>query len=132
MNSEKYEIKRWKLGDPSSLRNFITRVNAIRKDNPALHSDDSLQFHPIDNDHIICYSKRTPDNSNAVLTIVNLDPVWTQSGFIELQVEDLGIDVRRPYRMVDLLTGAQFRWQGGRNYVELRPQEMPAHILRKE
>jgi hypothetical protein len=34
--------------------------------------------------------------------------------------------------MVDLLTGKQFTWQGPRNYIELRPDEMPAHILRKE
>jgi len=47
-------------------------------------------------------------------------------------VEDLGIDVRHPYRMVDLLTGVRFMWQGSRNYVELRPSEVPVHILRKE
>jgi len=63
---------------------------------------------------------------------VNLDPAWNQSGFLELPLEELGIDARRPYRVVDLLTGAKFLWQGPRNYVELRPHEMPAHILRKE
>jgi len=40
--------------------------------------------------------------------------------------------VRHPYRMVDLLTGSRFTWQGPRNYVELRPNEVPAHILKKE
>jgi starch synthase (maltosyl-transferring) len=67
-----------------------------------------------------------------VITIVNLDPVWKQSGFLELPATELGIDVRHPYRMVDLLTGKQFTWQGPRNYIELRPDEVPAHILRKE
>ena len=52
--------------------------------------------------------------------------------FVELPLEDLGIDERHPYRMVDLLTGARFTWQGPRNYVELRPNEVPAHILKKE
>jgi starch synthase (maltosyl-transferring) len=130
--SEKYEIKHRNLYDPASLRPFISRVNAIRKENAALQSNNHLQFHYIDNDQIICYSKRTADKQNAIVTIVNLDPVWTQSGFVELPVEDLGIDVRHPYRMVDLLTGAKFTWQGTRNYVELRPNEVPAHILRRE
>jgi starch synthase (maltosyl-transferring) len=40
--------------------------------------------------------------------------------------------LRRPYRFVDLLTGASYTWQGSRNYIELRPNEMPAHIFRKE
>jgi starch synthase (maltosyl-transferring) len=129
LNSEKYEIKHRDLHDPSSLRPFITKVNAIRKKNPALQSNESLQFHKIENDQIICYSKRTPDKKNAIVTIVNLDPLWKQSGFVELPLDELGIDVRHPYRMVDLLTGAEYMWQGPRNYVELRPDEAPAHIL---
>jgi starch synthase (maltosyl-transferring) len=107
-------------------------VNASWKENPALQSNDNLQFHTIDNDQIICYSKRTTDKRNVIVTIVNLDPNWTQSGFVELPLDDLGIDVRHPYRMTDLLTGKTFDWQGARNYVELRPNELPAHILKKD
>src|SRR5881409_1893984 len=132
LNSEKYEIKQRNLYDPSSLRPFISRVNAIRRENPALQSNAHLQFHAINNDQIICYSKRTADKRNVIVTFVNLDSLWTQSGYVELPVEDLGIDVRHPYRMVDLLTGVRFMWQGSRNYVELRPSEVPVHILRKE
>jgi starch synthase (maltosyl-transferring) len=131
LNSEKYEIKKRDLYDPASLRPFISRVNRIRKENPALQSNEGLQFHPIENDRMICYSKSTADKKNVIITVVNLDSTWTQSGFVELPVEELGIDVRHPYPMVDLLTGAQFTWQGARNYVELRPHEVPAHILRK-
>jgi len=29
----------------------------------------------------------------------------------------------------DLRTDARYRWTGARNYVELRPQEMPAHVF---
>ena len=132
LNSEKYEIKQRNLYDAGSLRPFISRVNAIRKANPALQSNDNLEFHTIDNEHMICYSKRTSDNENVIVTIINLDPSWTQSGFVELPLQKLGIDVRHPYRMVDLLTGSTFDWQGPRNYVELRPNEIPVHILRKE
>jgi starch synthase (maltosyl-transferring) len=132
LNSEKYEIKRRNLHDPISMRPFISLVNAIRKENPALQSNESLRFHAIDNDRLIAYSKRTADRKNVIVVVVNLDPIWKQSGFLELPLEELGIDVRHPYRMLDLLTGARFTWQGSRNYLELRPNEMPAHILKKE
>jgi starch synthase (maltosyl-transferring) len=132
LNSEKYEIKRRNVYDPASLRPFISRINAIRKENPALQANESLRFHKIDNDQIICYSKRTRDKANVIVTLVNLDSVWQQSGFVELPAEELGIDIRQPYRMHDLLTDATFTWQGSRNYIELRPREVPVHILRKE
>lgn len=132
LNSEKYEIKRRDLTVASSLRPFIARVNAIRKENAALQSNERLRFHTITNDQIISYSKRTADNSNVIITAVNLDPLYTQSGFLELPLTELGIDVRKPYRVTDLLTGAKYTWQGPSNYIELRPQEVPAHILRVE
>jgi len=132
LNSEKYEIKKRNLHDAGTLRPFISRVNAVRKENAALQSNDSLRFLKIDNDQLIAYSKQTADNKSVIITIVNLDPVWPQSGFLELPLQDLGIDVRQPYRVMDLLTGQRFTWQGDRNYVELRPGETPAHIFRKE
>jgi len=130
LNSEKYEIKKRDLHVAGNLRPFISRVNAVRKENPALQSNDGLRFHTIENDQLIAYSKRTRDKTNVIVTVVSLDPVWKQSGFLELPLNELGIDGRQPYQMVDLLTGTKFTWQGPRNYVELRPEETPAHILR--
>jgi len=131
-DSEKYEIKHRNPYDPQSLRSLITRVNAIRKENRALQSNEWLRFHDADNDQIICYSKRTEHAENVVIMVVNLDPWHAQHGFITLPLEELGIDIHKPYRVTDLLTYASFRWQGPRNYVELRPHEMPAHILKVE
>jgi starch synthase (maltosyl-transferring) len=130
LDSEKYEIKHRNLTDPRSLRPLITRVNAIRRENPALQSNERLRFHDIDNDQLVCYSKTTANRDNAIIVAVNLDYTNTQSGFVTLPLEELGIDPRKPYRITDLLTYASFRWQGPRNYIELRPHEMPAHILK--
>src|SRR5438093_1734564 len=105
LNSEKYEIKQRNLYDPSSLRRFISRVNAIRRENPALQSNAHLQFHAINNDQIICYSKRTADKRNVIVTFVNLDSLWTQAGHVVLSVEDLGVDLGATDRSVDVLTG---------------------------
>lgn len=130
LDSEKYEIRQWGLDQPHSLKDLIARVNQIRRDNPALQSDRHLQFHPIDNEQLICYSKQTDDGANAVLVVVNLDPHHRHAGWMELSFDDLGLDPRQPYQVHDLLSGARYLWQGSRNYVELNPQAMPAHIFR--
>jgi starch synthase (maltosyl-transferring) len=132
LNSEKYEIKHWDIKSASSLRDLITRANRIRRENPALQSDLSLRFHNTDNDHLIGYSKRTEDRSNVILVIVNLDYRYKQSGWVDVNLEELGLDHNRPYKVHDLLGGATYRWQGSRSYVELDPQKLPAHIFRIE
>jgi starch synthase (maltosyl-transferring) len=129
LNSEKYEIRHWDHDRPESLRELIERVNAIRRDNRALQSDWSLRFHQVDNQQIIAYTKATDDLSNVILTVVNLDSYNTQSGWVELPLEALGIDPEQPYQVHDLLTGARYTWNGRWNYVELNPHAIPAHIL---
>src|SRR5690606_1349408 len=108
----------------------IGRVNRIRRENPALHSDRGLRFHDVDNDMLVCYSKSTPDRENVILCVVNLDPHHTQSGWVGLPLEELGLDAHQPYQAHDLLSDARYLWSGTHNYVELNPHIVPAHILR--
>ncbi len=118
------------LDGPDSLREFITLVNRIRQRNPALQSDWSLQLHPVDNEQILCYSKATADRANVILVVVNLDPNYTQAGWTHLKLETLGVELSQPFQVHDLLTGAHYIWNGPRNYVELNPHRMPAHVFR--
>ena len=129
LDSEKYEIKSWDIDQPGSLRQLISRVNQIRRENPAFRDNLNLRFHEVDNDQIIAYSKTNEDQTNEVLVVVNLDSHYKQSGFITLPLEDLGLDPRQPYQAHDLLTDARYLWHGSRNYVELNPQTVPAHIF---
>jgi starch synthase (maltosyl-transferring) len=129
LDSEKYEIKHWDIDRPDSLRRLIAQVNQIRRENPAMRLNHDLRFHEVDNEQIIAYSKTSRDRSNQVLVVVNLDPHYKQSGFITLPLEEMGIDPRQPYQAHDLLTEARYLWQGMRNYVELNPQTVPAHIF---
>jgi starch synthase (maltosyl-transferring) len=118
------------MDSADSLRSLIARVNRIRRDNSALQSDWSLSFHPVDNDQLIVYSKTTEDLSNIIVVVINLDPHYTQSGWVDLSLEPLGLDLRQPYQVHDLLTNVRYLWHGTHNYVELNPQMMPAHIFR--
>ncbi|HSF48716.1 MAG TPA: alpha-1,4-glucan--maltose-1-phosphate maltosyltransferase [Burkholderiales bacterium] len=128
--SEKYEIKQRDLERPDSLREMIAWVNRIRRENPALQFDWNLRFHRVDNEEIICYSKATEDLSNVIVTVVNLDPYHTQSGWVELSLDQLGIDREHPFQVHDLLGGGRYLWHGPRNYVELNPHGAQAHIFR--
>ena len=129
LDSEKYEIKEWDIDRLDSLRGLISQVNQIRRENPAFHDNYNLRFHEVDNEQIIAYSKGSRDGLNQVLVVVNLDPHYKQSGFITLPLEEMGIDMRQPYQAHDLLTDARYLWHGKRNYVELDPLTIPAHIF---
>jgi starch synthase (maltosyl-transferring) len=156
LNSEKYQIRRWDRSASHSLAPLVTRLNHIRRTNPALQSDLSLHFHPVDNPHILCYSKSTlkaprrltlaetegsappPSNRdptsseevNIILVAINLDPQNEQAGWIDLDLGKLGIAHDEIFDVEDLLTGIHYHWHDRSNYVALRPDIMPAHIFR--
>ena len=130
LDSEQYEIKRRDLDSPGGLKDFISRVNAARRDNAAFHFDWNLHFHSIDNGELICYSKATREKSGAMLMVVNLDPYHKQSGWTDLDLDALGLTEAGSFQVHDLLSDARYLWHGRRNYVELDPHVCPAHIFR--
>jgi starch synthase (maltosyl-transferring) len=130
LDSEKYQLRHWDLERADSLRGLIALVNRIRHENPALQADWSLRFFPTDNEQLICYAKATEDGANQIVIVVNLDPHNVHSGWVELDLGALGIESDRQYQMHDLITGARFLWQGPRNFVQLDPQRVPAHVFR--
>ncbi|MEA2570220.1 MAG: hypothetical protein QOI24_2221 [Acidobacteriota bacterium] len=127
LDSEKYEIKHWEEPE-DNVSDLIAVVNRIRRENKPLQQNTTLRFHQTDNDDIICYSKT--EGENAILTIVNVDPHNSQAGWIELDLEALNLDANRPFQVHDLLSGARHTWHGARNYVQLNPHVVPAHIFR--
>ncbi len=129
-DSEKYQLRHWSLDRPESLWPLIARINHIRKDNPALQNDQTLQFCAVDNEQLIAYVKHDDATMNVVLTVVNLDPYNTQSGWIDMDLGALAIDENLPYQVHDLLSDQRYQWRGRRNYVLLDPQRMPAHVFR--
>lgn len=130
LDSEKYQIRSWNLDRPDSLRELITLVNGIRRENEALQNDRTIQFHPVDNEQLLCFSKQSFDGSNVILVVINLDPHYRQAGFVDLPLDAFEIPEDRPYQAHDLLTDARYMWTGRRNYVELNPHSVPAHIFR--
>jgi starch synthase (maltosyl-transferring) len=129
LNSEKYELKHRDLNSAWSLKDIISRINRVRKENAALQSNHNLRFHGTDNPMLICYSKTTDDLSNVIVVIVNLDSFHRQTGWVNLDLTALGLKADREFQVHDLLGEGRYLWQGSRNYVELTPESLPAHIL---
>ncbi|NTU83509.1 MAG: DUF3416 domain-containing protein [Chloroflexales bacterium] len=135
IDSEKYEIHHWNLQTPGNISWFIGALNHIRRENPALQSNEGLRFHRVDLNYaeqtqVIAYSKATPDYENIILVVVNLDPTSVQGGWIQLPLAEWGLS--GPFEAHDLLSGARYTWSGEFSYVELDPAAMPVHILRIE
>jgi starch synthase (maltosyl-transferring) len=145
LDNEKYQLRDWDL-EADNLREYIRRVNRIRKENPALHHLRSLRFHRSDNDQVMAYSKwshadgtphtyrygETPpdEDGNLILVVVNLDPRHPQSTMVHLPLEEWGIGWDESFEVHDLMSGNHYVWRGGANYVELNPHVFPAHIFR--
>jgi starch synthase (maltosyl-transferring) len=129
LDSEKYQLRHWRLDRPDSLRSLIARMNRARRENAALQSDRSLRFCKVDNELLIAYLKSDEATGNIVLTVVNLDPHHVQSGWVELELEALGLDPDRPYQVHDVLSEQRYQWRGGRNFVMLDPARLPAHVF---
>ena len=131
LGSEKYEIRSWDLESPTSLSALVGLVNRIRREHQALQFNDRLEFHPTDNDQLIAYSKarETPQGTDVILTVVNLDHQHTQAGWVTVEVDELGLSGERPYTAHDLLSDARFTWKAASNFVSLDPSVAPCHIL---
>jgi starch synthase (maltosyl-transferring) len=121
-HSEKYEVKERELDGP--LLTLISRLNDIRRENPAMQRLDNIQFLATENDALIAYAKRTHDNT--IISVVTLDPVNAQEGVV---VVPYGLGLAPVFTVTDLLSGESFDWRMGRNFVRLDPYRV-AHLLR--
>jgi starch synthase (maltosyl-transferring) len=127
LDSEKYQRRLWDLEREDSLASFITRLNRIRREQPALQQDWELEFLTLDNPQMLAYMKTA--GTDAVVVVVNLDPHNLHSGWLEMPLERLGLQANSSYRMQDLLGGGNYLWQGARNFVALDPQGVVAHVF---
>ncbi len=130
LNSEKYEIRAWDWDRPSNIRADVTRLNMIRRDNPALWQFANLEFHEALNDHIMVYSKYTDALDNLVVVALNLDPHNAQGAQFEIPLWRFGLDDHASIEVEDLLTGSRFTWTGKSQHVWLNPGQQPYLIWR--
>jgi len=131
LDSEKFQLRprdfAGAIADGRSLAPLLSRLNAIRRAHPALHGLRNLRLHWIDNDAIICFSKRDPRTGDTALVLCSTDPRAAQSGWTSLDLPALGLEWDVQASVSDQLSGAVYDW-GQFNFVRLDPQQ-PAHIF---
>jgi starch synthase (maltosyl-transferring) len=129
LDSEKYEIKAWDWDRPGNIRPLITRLNELRRANPALQEYDNLRFHLCDHDQVIFYEKSTPDLANILFVAINLDPFEAHDVTLFFPMGTIGVTEDDTWEAEELLTGDRHLWRGSHQHVRLEP-DAPARIWR--
>jgi starch synthase (maltosyl-transferring) len=130
LNSEKYEYKVWDWDRPGNIKDFITKINRIRRENPALHELENLRFYPADDDNILFYGKMTPDRSNMIFIAVNVDPFDPHVAELDFPLEAMGLKPGDTFQVEELLTGRRHLWRSAKQGVRLDPHVNPVEIYR--
>ncbi|WP_203726129.1 alpha-1,4-glucan--maltose-1-phosphate maltosyltransferase [Paractinoplanes durhamensis] len=132
VDNEKFELKPrdWAAAERSgrSLAPYITRLNKVRAENPALHWLRNLRFHEVDNGALLVFSKRDLETGNTVLVVVSFDSSNVQWGNVTLNMPELGMDWHERFTVIDQITGTTYEW-GQHNAVRIDPYVEPAHIF---
>ena len=132
LNSEKYETRHYDWNHRNSLTDLITKVNHIRREQPALQDTWNIHFTRTDNESLMSYVKVNEDKSNIIWCVVNFDTDYRQSGYVEVPKALLNLSGNINLKVTDLLTGQIYHWFNDWNYVELNPDQQPGHIFKVE
>jgi starch synthase (maltosyl-transferring) len=124
LDSEKYQLRprdyAGALSDGRSLAPLLTRLNAIRREHPALQQLRNLRFHHVDNPDII--------TGDTILVVCTTNPHQWQEATTSLDLPALGLEWDTGFRVRDLLNRDEYSW-GQYNYVRLDPHYRPAHVF---
>jgi starch synthase (maltosyl-transferring) len=124
LNSEKYELKVRDWNQPGNIKDYIGRLNQIRRANPALQQTSNLRFAQLDDSEVTGFVKESFAGDNAVAAAIALAKegpreFWFHFGDIEIGPKD----ARRRVRAIkNLITGEQhtLEWGGVRLQIDQR------------
>lgn len=133
LDSEKYEIRVRDWNAKGNIKRDISRLNRIRRSQPALAELTNLQFIFNENDEILSYIKFAPqERASHLLVVVTLNPYEVRETLVHVPIHQLGIREDEEYEVHDLLAGVSYTWRGAKNYVRFDPQEQVGHLFRIE
>jgi len=129
-DSEKYQLRPRDYQAPGNINAEITRLNQIRRENPALQTHLGFQAYTAWNDNILYFGKRTADLSNFILVAVSLDPHHAQEAHFELPLWELGLPEDADLQGEDLMNGHRWTWHGKVQWMRIEPWHLPFGIWR--
>ena len=135
LDSEKYQIRIRDWNQPGNIIQEITRLNRIRKENPALHSHLGVEFFSCADDQILCYGKPRPgpdgvEIEDMILVFVTLDPIARRNAPYEVPLWRFGLPDTGTVAVEDLMRGNSFTLTGKNHSIYLNPAELPFHVWR--
>ncbi|WP_345803393.1 maltotransferase domain-containing protein [Microbacterium sp. AZCO] len=138
LDNEKYEYKLrdWAAAEASgdSLAPYLTKLNEIRRDHPALRQLRNFSAHWSDDDAILVYSKHLDaelsptGRSDTIIVVANVDPHSVRQTMIHLDTRIWGVEPGEAFEVEELLTGQTWTWSD-HDYVRLDAFYEPVHIL---
>lgn len=120
-DSEKYALRAWDWNQPGNIIAEITRLNRIRRANPALHTHLGVRFLPCSSDAVLCFVKATPDFANVLIIAVSFDPNQPVEADIDLMPAALGLANHRELPLEDLMYETNFTAHTGFHRLRLDP-----------
>ena len=130
LNSEKFEQKVYDWTKRNRITAHIALINKIRKENKSLQRTDNIHFCQIENDQILAYLKKDEQSENYLLCVVSLDENNTQSGWVQLPLNELGIGNEEQFNVQDLISDDSYIWKGEWNFVQLHLPAIPYHLFK--
>ncbi len=91
LDSEKYEIRPRDFSMPGNIVAEITKLNWLRRAEPALQSHTGITFYNAFNDNILYFGKHAPGEASRILVAVNLDPHNAHACDFEIPLWEWGL-----------------------------------------
>ncbi|GMA40465.1 alpha-1,4-glucan--maltose-1-phosphate maltosyltransferase [Mobilicoccus caccae] len=139
IDNEKYQFKNreWERYAPGGDRegelwmaDWLRKLNEIRREHPALHHLRNFRAHTVEDDTVLCFSKRRVmgGQEDTIIVVAGLDPHTTRETWVHLDLDELGLTPGSDFVAKDLITGQSWQW-GEHNYVRLGVDAEPVHII---
>jgi starch synthase (maltosyl-transferring) len=131
LDSEKYQIKPRDWDKAGNIKDYIARLNRLRRANSALLQTQDLRFLPADDEHVIGFIKESVAHDNAVAAAIALADgrreFWLHFGDLQIGPRD----ARRPVLSLEnLVTGERHRLEWGGIRLTIEPARDPALLFR--
>ena len=130
LNSEKYEIKTRDWNKPGNIKNYLKRLNQIRRNNGALQQTANLHFLQVNNDNVVGFIKESVEGDNAVACAISLSGA-PQEFWLHFGDRQIGSGTRQPVRALEnLTTGERLLLEWGGVRLRIDPAADPTLLFR--
>lgn len=130
-DSEKYEFRHWDWNKENNLTRIMSTINHARKQMPSLQQTNNIEFLEIDNHQLLAFHKWDFESKDRTLVVVNLDPHYSQKGWVKIPLSKWGISEGHTVRVFDVVTEDSYVWNKEFCFIELHPV-LPFHIFKVE